>query len=175
MAEKHLPQQEMFRWHEEGGEERADEWKEKNIVDRAIETVCSNNPDVKIKKVDIMHFDDYMNVVLEHGRKRLRLSISPENGEATTYIQNVHDVEKQKPDETTILYSAAREAMEELSRQMDQSIDYTLRSSNDNVVDWARSKGREIFDWDKQDSRFDGDERTYFFKKKIDGRERTLN
>ena len=67
--------------------------------------------------------ENYVNA-LEYGSKRLLIYIYPTDKFFYTHIKNKDEEDKKKTQETTLLYSAAKKLMEEISTQTNQTFTY---------------------------------------------------
>lgn len=84
---------------------------------------------------------------LTYGQKNLTVTFNHRTGEAGTYVENILDPDKRQPDETTVLYLAAKQMMEGFATADGRPVKYGLRTENENMRDWARTKGKGIFNW----------------------------
>lgn len=106
-----------------------------------------------------------LTVDLSYGSKGLRV-FTYANGRIDTHVRTIKGRER-KENETTLLYSAAREIMEDFMKRIGRPAKYIFQTKNENMLEWARTKGEEVFDgWDaitfEEDE--DGTEITMFTK-----------
>lgn len=88
--------------------------------------------------------------LLEYGQKQLIISFYPETQEIYTYVKNDHNRER-KPKETTLLYTAAKQLMQQISNESNQKFIYRLMTTFENMKEWATTAGNEIFNWENND------------------------
>lgn len=100
-------------------------------------------------------FADWLMYELEYGNKRLELQYNPKNYEASTYVENTG--KDQMSDQTTILYESVKKILENLVENEKHNINYAIRTNNENMANWAKTKGREIFEWDAEQELLQGD------------------
>jgi len=84
---------------------------------------------------------------LDYGSKSLTLNLK---GGAFHTVVTTNDQER-KDNETTILYTAARTLMQQYVDKVNKTIEYVLTTSNPNMMNWAKGKGSEVFNWDLDD------------------------
>jgi len=75
-----------------------------------------------------------------------RNRISDGDLHASTYINN-HDERTRMPGSTTALYTKARELMQNVADQRSEVITYTFSTFSQAMIEWALTKGQELFDW----------------------------
>lgn len=56
--------------------------------------------------------------------------------------------EGRQPEETTLLYTAARQLMLSLVHKMSKPVSYALRTEDEKLAAWARSTGERLFHWE---------------------------
>ncbi|MBI2989592.1 MAG: hypothetical protein HYY51_00165 [Candidatus Magasanikbacteria bacterium] len=88
-------------------------------------------------------------VVFRYGSKELDLVYFADKGTFSTAVEGYEDRER-KPEETRFLYMAAKRAMQEIADRSQTEIEYTLETSNEKIVPFAQSHGKEIFRWDSE-------------------------
>ncbi|MSU75686.1 MAG: hypothetical protein EXS55_04200 [Candidatus Magasanikbacteria bacterium] len=84
-----------------------------------------------------------------YGNKELRLSFVPSIGHFITHISTSENTKLKKiPDQTSLLYKAARQAMNKVALQLGKSIPYSLTTENPEMIRWAATIGNTIFSWE---------------------------
>ena len=70
--------------------------------------------------------------------------------------------------QTSIVYKAARQYMQETVNRVGKVYTYTLRTKNERMKDWANGPGAEIFHWSSTRAEPTDDKRRfYIFEAKI--------
>lgn len=67
-----------------------------------------------------------------------------------SYVININP-ENRQPNETTLLYKAMKQYLENLANQKGKPIEYKLLSTNPAMIQWADSMGNKIFNWQSTD------------------------
>jgi hypothetical protein len=92
-----------------------------------------------------------------YGSKSLRVIYDPQADECMTLVENVPGLPR-RLDETTLLYAAAKEIMQEFATRRGRPVSYAFLTENISMRDWARTKGRGLFSWDAEREYADPDE-----------------
>ena len=87
---------------------------------------------------------------IAYGSKKFVLFFQEDEGNFSSFIKNREGLER-KEHETSLLYSAAKKLMERLAADQNKTYTYTLRTQNQNIKNWADTKGRKIFQWQTED------------------------
>ena len=101
--------------------------------------------------------------ILNYGSKSLEVFIDFMTNEVMTFVENIDS--KRKAGETTLLYTAVKKVIENTVDETGKKLDYSLRTTFENMKNWAETKGRKIFDWDEEDQEI-VDRKTYYTFKK---------
>ncbi len=67
--------------------------------------------------------------------------------EFVTVVININ--EQRRDNETTTLYSKARDLMQQKANLLNKKVLYELITENYKMIAWAKTKGEEIFHWKK--------------------------
>lgn len=86
--------------------------------------------------------------LLEYGGKYLILSFRPDRDEVGTYLKN--NGKEKKPQETTLLYTAAKKMIQQRADESGRQFIYILTTTSPVMKKWAAGRGSEIFDWDPE-------------------------
>ena len=91
-------------------------------------------------------------IVFQYGSKTLNLGYEPEGDiiNVATLIYTDDSLEK-KDDETTFLYNTAKQFMQKLAHETQKIIVYCLTTENAKMILWAKTKGRNLFQWTKEE------------------------
>lgn len=85
-----------------------------------------------------------------YGGKKLELFYNSEKNSFHGYIKNTAQQGKSK--ETTQLYTAALEYMQQVANAKKQPVAYTLRTQSESMIGWAEHAGEQLFNWDSKES-----------------------
>ncbi|MEK7644329.1 MAG: hypothetical protein AAB390_03450 [Patescibacteria group bacterium] len=86
-------------------------------------------------------------ITLNYGSKELDLFYNAERSRFRTAVQGYEDRER-KPEETRLLYLAARKLMQEIANRRQGEVEYALETVDEKMIQFAQGHGRRIFDWD---------------------------
>lgn len=85
-----------------------------------------------------------------YGRKEMEILLDDfiQLDELRTSISTKHDATKKdrKPNETTLLYLAAKALMQEITNQVGRDIKYCMGTGDETLMKWIECYGKEIFD-----------------------------
>lgn len=86
-------------------------------------------------------------ITLRYGSKELDIVYFTDKNTFATAVEGYEDREK-KPEETRFLYTAAKRLMQEISNRPQVEIEYALETSDEKMLSFAQTHGKQIFDWD---------------------------
>src|SRR5688500_3881749 len=108
---------------------------------------------VRKEPQDIQHFDQYnydINYVIIAGNNQLSLFIHPSLSFAHSKVENVSG-EPRVEGSTTAAYARLAEILRRSAGLSGQSIKYEFSTRYENMQDWAMTRGKEIFKWDRME------------------------
>ena len=111
---------------------------EQVIADILAETVVQ--VDRKNKKIKYL---------LNYGSKVLTLTFLEADHSFMTVIESDLNTDRQE-NETTLLYQAAKKLMYTRANSLGKSLHYGLFTSNDKLINWARTRGNKLFHWNSE-------------------------
>jgi hypothetical protein len=82
---------------------------------------------------------------------------------ATTYIENTRLTDK-KEKETTFLYLAAKDILQKFATDKRTRVYYIFDTENPQMLKWAKTKGQDIFSWDRKEIESEDEGRGIFTK-----------
>lgn len=85
-------------------------------------------------------------IIMNYGRKQIILVLDKDKRLAQTRIDRMRE-EGAVPNETTILYEAAKIVMKRYASHCGFDFTYKVSTSDEKMNLWANSKGRELFDF----------------------------
>jgi hypothetical protein len=85
---------------------------------------------------------------IAYGTKNLELFFHPDLRNFTTIVTTDH-AQTRQPHETTYVYLAAKKFMIAISEKKKMILTYDLVTENDNLIKWANSTGKILFDWEE--------------------------
>ena len=88
---------------------------------------------------------------LRYGSKELNISYQKSSGFSTA-LETI-DSRKRLPDETSLLYLAAKKLMEAKVKEWKKAAKYRVETSNPKMIEWAKTRGNDIFSWDNMGER----------------------
>lgn len=94
-------------------------------------------------------------VTMKYGRKQLVIVVSIGERFAITRVDTLDD-KAALPNETTMLYSAAKVVMKQFADRCGFDFKYSLSTSDEKMNAWANSKGDELFHFSPVDDIQDG-------------------
>lgn len=138
------------------GESHSDNQLVQGIIDSSIEETDSDDSSSDLIKISYGSKDMIL---------KLRSGMAVSGGLlATTYIENVRSSEKKKDKETALLYLAIRDILHEFANKKQKAVYYMFDTENPNMLEWAKTKGRDIFNWDKEEIELENEGRGVFTK-----------
>lgn len=81
----------------------------------------------------------------------------------TTYIENTRPTDKMEM-ETSLLYLATKDILQKFADNKQKSIYYMFDTENPRMMEWAKTKGQDIFNWDKKEIESENEGRGVFTK-----------
>lgn len=91
---------------------------------------------------------DVESVRLSYGNKRLTLRLKPATPFVDTYIENISTANEMKEEqETTLLYAAAKQLMNDFYERVGEPVMYVFTSFFPKMKAWAETTGDKIFHW----------------------------
>lgn len=88
---------------------------------------------------------------LSYGSKSLSLLYSEARGSFATHVGN-SNLGERLPNETTLLYAAARKIMSSLAGRREEAVRYELMTRNPEMLAWAKESGDQLFHWKHTES-----------------------
>ena len=88
-------------------------------------------------------------ITLRYGSKELDIVYFKDKNTFSTAVEGYEDREK-KPEETRFLYMAAKRLMQEIANRAQSEIEYTLETTDEKMLPFAQTHGKQIFDWDSE-------------------------
>ncbi len=85
--------------------------------------------------------------LLNYGSKVLTLSYDLRDQSYLAVLETDRP-EDHLPNETTLLYTAAKKLMDTKANSLGQAVRYSLITENPSLIKWAESTGDNIFHWD---------------------------
>lgn len=117
----------------------------------AVETTEEESVVSRILREGVFEHDERQpnrfRIVLAYGRKLLDCSVRKREKVAGATIENVADETFRRPHETTLLYKALRQALVGVANRVGEPIRYTLVTTNEKLIEWAKNAGSDIFQW----------------------------
>ena len=113
-------------------------------------------------------------IQLDLGRKSLILIHDPKENSFNIRLDNTRGEETRKKGETTRLYTAARDVMQSVSDHDGKEKEFTMITWKPVLYEFMKTRGDEIFDWDKIGER-DNNNYRYFAEKNFRPKERKEN
>lgn len=93
--------------------------------------------------------EKHQRFLITYGRKTIRLHVdklSNKQWQAETLINTTS--EESQEQETTLAYNAVYNTLVELAKSSQIPITYTYKTANQNMINWAKHTGVQIFNWD---------------------------
>lgn len=112
---------------------------------KIVENILNNKKD---------HFENSAYIVLysaelRNGGKKMDLAIDVGHQQITTQIENIPEATHlKKPDDSSLLYEAAYQLMQEQVNILNTPMTYTFKTRYKKLKAWAESKGKAIFEWE---------------------------
>lgn len=100
-----------------------------------------------VEEFDPEESENSPEVNLRYGSKVLRIIFNDEMSEATTVVLKQEGLEH-KENETSYLYAAARSIMKNRANKRREDTRYEFMTEDEKMLNWAKTKGKAIFDWD---------------------------
>ncbi len=126
------------------------EYLTKEIIIQNILAKSSYFPQNKEKKEN---YPEKGYILFEYGTKVLELGYEfDSNGiVAVTFIKSKNDENEHKPEETTLLYEAAKQTMQKLSNNFKRLLHYQMITADKKMLAWAQTTGRNLFHWESEE------------------------
>src|SRR3989338_6009869 len=134
---------------------------EKNAIfqNESVENADAIVRDILASRVERTTEDgkEVSDVVLQYGRKDMTITfrhgIRLSGGLLVNmYLENARGEAFAKKHETTLLYMAAKNVLEELANKSGQPVAYVFDTESKALYEWARTQGEGLFHWDKKES-----------------------
>jgi len=86
---------------------------------------------------------------IQYGRKKIILNFNKKYNKVRILINNFQPEKFRLINETTLIYLAARNIIEQIANSRQKIVVYKLLTENDKIQKWAKTKGKSVFKWQR--------------------------